>query len=224
MKRTLLIILASIAVIFIYGSCGLFKATSKNKLSDYTKTESNTDVKKTVDDVKVTEAKGVSENTSTVTSEDITYRKGNPNPTPIELTATFRLDTASTLKGDTALKLVDINNNGVSVVIYQDKKRNELTAKITSNGKSQNIPFEELRIKKNYSNTSSKIDTSKKDSSNYKLTLDSAGKGKSEDKHVVLDKKSEPTSKGMWAVIAIVAVLAIVGAVLYFIKNPRINK
>lgn len=224
MKRILLIILASITVVLLYGSCSLFKATSKNKLTDYSKQETKVDVKKELDDVKVTEVKGISENSNTISSEDITYRKADPNAGLIELTATFRLDTASTLKGDTALKLVDINNNGVSVVIYQDKKKNELTAKVTSNGKSRDVPFEELRIKRNYSNSTSKIDTSKRDSSRVQLTLDSVGKSGTETKNVVLDEKTKPTGIGMLGIIGVIAVIAIVVGIIYFVKNPRINK
>jgi len=162
MKRSIITALLVFTLVFLH-SCSLFKTRTVNKKLDQVEYNSNTAVKKEFKDSALLEKSGLSETTSKVLSEEITYRKGSNELAPIELSATFRLDTSSSLKGDTAIKLVDVNNNGVSVSIFQNKKTNELMAKVsTGRGVSRTVPFEELQIKRNYQENTSKVDTGSK--------------------------------------------------------------
>lgn len=98
---------------------------------------------------------------STVKESSIVEEISIKQAPSIELTANFRVDSTAFLRGDTALKLVDITNKNVSVTIYQNGKTKELTAKIRSNGNVQDVPFSEINIKKSTSTKETKIDTSK---------------------------------------------------------------
>jgi len=155
----------------VYGSCSLIKIKPSLNKVERQVVKRNVEIKKDELHYNTKIDKGITENSNKNYSEDITVKS---TPEPIELTATFRLDTASSLKGDTAIKLVDINDKSVSVSIYQNKKTNELTAKITSKRGSKDVPFSELKIKRNYSENTSKIDTTKIAVDSNRVVLDSS--------------------------------------------------
>lgn len=204
-------------IVMLYSSCSLFKERTKNVEIDKTETKIDLEVKKEELNVKLSETKGISEKENSVSSEEIVYKKSNPEP--IELTATFRIDTSSTFKGDTALKLVDINNSNISVAIYQNKKTNEIMAKVKTGGKVQNVPFEELRINKTYTVNKEKIDTSKKDSSVVSLSLDSVNKGKVVEVKKTKDTETKLSSNSVWAMIGVVGVICIVLLIGWYLKH-----
>jgi len=176
----------------LHNSCSVFKVKG-GELKKVERQETKIDVavnKNILDYKKIVEA-GKSENTSKSYTEEITVKTPTVDQ-PIELTATFRIDTSSTLKADTALKLIDVNNKDVSVAIYQNRKTNELTAKITSKKGSRDIPFSELKIKRNYSESSSTIDTSKVTVDSNTVQIDSVNKSSN------LTAKTIKGSATMW--------------------------
>ena len=170
MKKSVFI-LGALMTFIIYGSCNLIKIKPNLNKVERQVIKKDVEVKKEVLQYNTNINKGIIENSNKNYIEEITVKA---TPEPIELTATFRIDTANSLKGDTALKLVDINDKSVSVSIYQNKRTNELTAKITSKYGSKDVPFSELKIKRNYSENSSKIDTTKISVDSNRTTLDSA--------------------------------------------------
>ena len=170
MKKSVFI-LGALMTFIIYGSCNLIKIKPNLNKVERQVVKKDVEVKKEVLQYNTNINKGITENSNKNYSEEITVKA---TPEPIELTANFRIDTTSSLKGDTALKLVDINDKSVSVSIYQNKRTNELTAKITSKGGSKDVPFSELKIKRNYSENSSKIDTTKISVDSNRTTLDSS--------------------------------------------------
>lgn len=183
MKKSIFI-LGALMTFIIYGSCSLIKVKPNLEEIQRQKSKKEVEVKKDELHYNTKIDKGVTENTSKDYTEDVTIKI---NPEPIQLTATFRLDTDKTLK-DT-IKLVDINDSRVSVAIYQNKKTNELTAKITDKRGSKDIPFTELKIKRNYSEKTSKVDTTKISVDSIKVSLDSTQITR-EDTHLTNNKWS----------------------------------
>lgn len=211
MKRTFLTVLLVLTLV-LFHSCSIFKTRTVNRKLDETEVKTITSVKKEFKDSVTSEKKGISTNTSKVLSEEIIYRKGSPDVSNIELSATFRLDTSSSMRGDTALKLVDVNNNGISVAIYQNKKTNELMAKVSTNKGSKTVPFEELQIKRNYQENTSDVDTTSKNTQVKYSKLDSTNKT-----DVYNKKESKETSSQVQTLtiifLAIGGVVFIIGLV-----------
>lgn len=185
MKKSVFI-LGALMTFVIYSSCNLIKIKPSLEKVERQTAKKDIAVKKDVLEYSTKIDKGITENSNKNYTEEITVKS---NPEPIELTATFRIDTVNSLKGDTALKLVDINDKSVSVSIYQNKRTNELTAKITSKGGSKDVPFSELKIKRNYSENSSKIDTTKISVDSNRTILDSSQISK-EVRYTTEDKQS----------------------------------
>ncbi|MFN0254522.1 hypothetical protein [Pedobacter ureilyticus] len=126
-------------------------------------------------------------------SEEINIKRTDPLHN-IELVANFKVDTNATLSGDTALKLVDMKNNGVSLSIYQNKKTNQLMAKVTTPNGTQTTSFSEINIKRNYAEDKSTSDSSYAFENHSELKRDSLDKTETrrEEKHIV-DKKEKQT-------------------------------
>ena len=170
MKKSVFII-GALMTFIVYGSCNLISIKPNLEKVERQVVKKDVDVKKDLLEYNTKIDKGITENSNKNYTEEVTVKT---NTEPIELTATFRVDTANSLKGDTALKLIDINDKSVSVSIYQNKRTNELTAKITSKYGSKDVPFSELKIKRNYSENSSKIDTTKISVDSNRTILDSS--------------------------------------------------
>ena len=152
MKKSVFIIVALMTFI-VYGSCNLISIKPNLEKVKRQVVKKDVNVKKDALEYSTKIDKGITENSNKNYTEE---------------------DTANSLKGDTALKLIDINDKSVSVSIYQNKRTNELTAKITSKYGSKDVPFSELKIKRNYSENSSKIDTTKISVDSNRTTLDSS--------------------------------------------------
>ena len=170
MKKSVFII-GALMTFIVYGSCNLISIKPNLEKVERQVVKKDVDVKKDALQYNTKIDKGITENSNKNYTEEVTVKT---NPEPIELTANFRIDTTSSLRGDTALKLIDINDKSVSVSIYQNKRTNELTAKITSKYGSKDVFFSELKIKRNYSENSSKIDTTKISVDSNRTTLDSS--------------------------------------------------
>lgn len=157
-------------IILLFGGCSTSRKISK----------SSTDVKIEKDlesynelVVKTNEVKsGKSHVKESSIVEEISIKK----VLPIELTANFKIDSNATLRGDTALKLVDVSDKNISVTIYQNGKNGQLTAKIKSKAGAVDLPFSEINIKKSSTTKESSIDTTKT------LTKDSTASSSFKDK------------------------------------------
>ncbi|WP_316736296.1 hypothetical protein [Pedobacter aquatilis] len=151
MKNYLLIFM-----VFIF--CGGCSTTRKiNKSSSEVKIEKDIEAKQSLKVVDSSTKSGKSTIIESSTIEEISVKK-----TPaIELTANFKIDSNATLKGDTALKLIDVSDKNVSVTIYQNGKNGVLTAKIKSKSGVADVPFSEINIKKSSTSKITDIDTSK---------------------------------------------------------------
>jgi len=192
------------------NGCSLFKNRKVEKTLEEVTTQSKTDVTKISIDTSLEEQKGISVGKTKNYTEEITY-KNNVDMSAIALTANFKLDTSSSMRGDTVVKLVDIDDSRVSVAIFQNKKTNELMAKITSAKRTTQVPFSEITIKRNYAETSDSTDTSKRVQTNTYQKLDSVGKSSSSSVSTTKNVSSKPSAT------AIVLVLLLVGAVGFLI-------
>ncbi|MFW0718726.1 hypothetical protein [Pedobacter sp. N23S346] len=173
-----------IAIIFLlFGGCTTHKKLLKNQseLKIENHIESTNEIVEESKAVKL----GKTNVVESSTVEEISIKK----PVNIELTANFRIDSTATLRGDTALKLVDVSDKNVSVTIYQNGKNGQLTAKIKSKNSVEDVPFSEISIKKSTTNKAINIDTSKIDSSKVlvKATLKDKSKVKASKSKVEKD-------------------------------------
>jgi len=160
------------AIIFLlFGGC----TTHKKLLKTQSELKIENNIESTNEVVKETKAVklGKTNMNESSTVEEISIKK----PANIELTANFRIDSTAFLRGDTAMKLVDVTDKNVSVTIYQNGKTKVLTAKIKTLSGVQDVPFSEISIKKSTSTTSTEIDTSKID--NFKFSGKEIFKNKS---------------------------------------------
>lgn len=211
MRKSGVFILGGLMTFIFYSSCSVFRATPNLEKVERQQTKSNIEVKKEVLEYATTTEKGVTENSSKNYTEEITVKT---NPEPIELTATFRLNTDEALK-DT-IKLVDINDSRVSVAIYQNRLTNELTAKVTDKRGVKDIPFSELKIKRNYSEANHKTDTSKTTVDSNTLKLDSTYKGNTS------VHSSQTENKWVWKDYTIIlGITALLTFTLYTIFKPK---
>lgn len=155
-------ILLFAAIILTFGGCTTKKhlTKSQSELKVENNIEANQEFSSNTTAVKL----GKTSINETATVEEISIKK----PINIELTANFRIDSSATLRGDTALKLVDVSDKNVSVTIYQNGKNGQLTAKIKSKQGTEDVPFSEINIKKSTTNKVTNINTSKIDSSTIK--------------------------------------------------------
>lgn len=221
MKRFIILALL-FALMLPVNSCSIFKNRSVQKASEKTSVKENVTVSKETKDSVATLDKGITEERSKVLSEEITIKKGSPIK-PIELTATFRVDTAASMTGDTALKLVDIHNEDISVAIYQNKRTNEMMAKVSTGKGSQSIPFSELQIKRNYSETSKAVDTSKSKVATAEKKVDSTANKADVREAVTKNSNSGVSTKGVLGIVGIVAIIGVIVAIYFLIKNGKIK-
>ena len=170
MRKHLLFITLVMLGMCMLPSCGSRPKTT----SEVSKVKNDVSLKKSSLDSITTIKAGISENYIKNYTEELSYKTTVSEPQPIELTAVFKLDSSSSLKGDTALRLVSIDDNNISVVVYQNKKTNELTAKIKTKGKKAiDVPFSELQIKRTFNEQSTKTDTSSTATRVIKAQVDS---------------------------------------------------
>lgn len=146
-------------IILLFGGCTTHRKILKTQSE--TKIENNVEATNEVVESKSSVNVGKTNVVEYSTVEEISIKK----PVNIELTANFRIDSTAFLRGDTAMKLVDVTNKNVSITIYQNGKTKVLTAKIKTLAGVQDVPFSEIKIKKSSTNKSTQIDTSKVDSS-----------------------------------------------------------
>lgn len=204
-----------LSAICMLHSCG----TSRPKATQIKEVKSNIVYKRDNIDSLATVKSGLSESFIKNYTEEINYRttaNHTSTPEPIELIANFSLDTSATLKKDTLIRLVDISDSNNSVTIYQNKKTNELTAKIRSKQPTRDIPFSELQIKRTYNEQSNKVDTTSKATHVIKAKVDSI------DKTAVITKdiKTEKSDRlEVWIVAGIL--FTIVGIIAFLKFKPK---
>lgn len=170
MKKLLLIALA--LVLISSNGCKILKHKKLDKKFEEVKLETDSKVSSLKVDSITTIAKGNYSNGKTTIKESISYKA--PQEDNFELTANFKVDGPVDLKGDTAFKLVDVKNKDVSVTVYHNKKTNELTAKIRKDGKTKDIPFNEMLINRTITHDQNSGDTTRSITSLNKRYLDSA--------------------------------------------------
>ena len=208
MKKLLLIALA--LVLISSNGCRILKHKKLDKKSEDIKLETESKISNLKVDSVASIAKGTYSNGKTTVQETISYKA--PQNDNIELTANFKVDGPVDLQGDTAFKLVDVKNKNVSVTVFQNKKTNELTARIKTDGKTKDVPFNEMLINRTITHEKNAGDTTKSKISLNKLSKDSTGKTKNETKiessNLDKTKNTAPDWK-IWIGITIVFVVAI---------------
>ncbi|WP_316851150.1 hypothetical protein [Pedobacter agri] len=148
-------------------------------------------------------------------TEDISVKR--PVVEDIEISANFRMDTSTTLKGDT-LKLVDIRNNNISLSIYQNGKTKELMAKVTTNAGSKITPFSEINIKRQYTTKEDKVDSLSTFENHSEIKADSLDKSeRSYKKDTTTSEKIKKTLPSFW--IWAIGILATVTLIYFLLKN-----
>ena len=195
-----IIILA--AIIMTFGGCSTHKKVLKTqsdlKVQNDSETKSN--IQSETNLLKV----GKSDLIESATVEEINIKQ----PHSIELTANFRIDSNATLRGDTALKLVDVADKNISVTIYQNGKNGQLTAQIKSKNSVKNVPFSEILIKKSSTNRVVKVDTSKSENIMVHEQTQTKDKSKIEVKETKVNKDIK-TNNNFLIIGAIVLILII---------------
>ncbi|MCX2474102.1 hypothetical protein OQZ33_07150 [Pedobacter sp. MC2016-05] len=167
-----LIILA--IIIMTFGGCSTQRKISKNE--SLVRVQNDDEINKAFELESTKSKVGKTDVIELSAVEEIKIKQ----PHQIELTANFRIDSAATLRGDTALKLVDISDKNVSVTIYQNGKNGQLTAQIRSKNSIENVPFSEISIKKSSTNKIVKVDTSKVENVKVKEQIQIKDKSKTE--------------------------------------------
>lgn len=204
----------SIVILVLLGmitnGCGVFKESKVDRSISEETVKNDTKVVKEEEKSSVKEQLNKSESSTKVLTEEIVYKKPIIDTRPIELTATFKIDSSALLKGDTVLKLLDINNDDVSVTIIQNKLTNELTAKVKTPRSTRTVPFEELTIKKNYTESDLKTDSTITETLVTSVKLDSVNKNKTERYNKEVKKESKPSFWGslyFWIGVGVLIVI-----------------
>lgn len=205
MKKLILFALA-LVLIFPNNGCRILKHKKLEKRSEEVKVQNDVKVKMSIVDSLASVNKGVYEKSNSTIKETISYK--TPVSEPVELTAKFKVDTSKSLKGDTALTLVDVNNKDVSITIVHNKKTNELTAKVKTGGRTKDIPFNEMLINRTITNGKDSGDTTKINVDVKKKNLDSADRSKKETtiKNSSLEKRKD-NKPDFWVWVGVVAVI-----------------
>ena len=170
-----------ITTLFIlFGGCKTNKSIIKleSKLNIEKNVESNQAFNTKITDVSL----GKSSIIESSNVEEITIKKPS---TLIELTANFKIDSTATLRGDTALKLVDVSDKNISVTIYQNGKNGQLTAKIKSKTGTEDVPFSEIKIRKAETTRKVEVDTTKT------LISEAAGSASLKDRSKIFKSESK---------------------------------
>lgn len=198
-----------IAIIFIlFGGC-----TTKRKVL---KTQSELKIENNIESTnEVVESKssinaGKTNVIESSTVEEISIKK----PANIELTANFRIDSTAFLRGDTAMKLVDVKDKNVSVTIYQNGKTKVLTAKIKTLAGVQDVPFSEISIKKSKSTKSTEIDTSKIDNFNVQKKYTFSDKSKIIASASKVEKDTQTVNY-----LGLVGIIILIALGIYYFKS-----
>jgi hypothetical protein len=205
MKKYLLLV----AIIFIlFGGCSTHRKVlkSQSELKVENNIESNQEFASNTTAVKL----GKTSINESARVEEISVKK----PINIELTANFRIDSTATLRGDTALKLVDVSDRNVSVTIYQNGKNGQLTAKIKSKHSVEDVPFSEISIKKSITNKVTNIDTSKIDSSKVSAKVILKDKSKVVASAASVEKDAEKVNY-----LFLIGFLVLVGFLLWWLSK-----
>lgn len=214
MKRLVPVALL-VGLLITTNGCGILKNKRIEKANSTERIQNDiSTLKVSIDSTKSNHA--VARNVKAVSyTEDIIVKR--PVVEDIEISANFRMDTSTTLRGDT-LKLVDIKNNNISLSIYQNGKTKELMAKVTTNAGSKITPFSEINIKRQYSTKENKVDSLSIFENHSEIKADSL------DKSVRIYKKDATTSEKIkktlpsfwiWAIGILAA-----GILIYFlVKN-----
>jgi len=199
-----------ITTLFIlFGGCKTNKSIIKSEstLNIEKNVESNQAFNTKITDVSL----GKSSIIESSNVDEITIKKPINN---IELTANFKIDSTATLRGDTALKLVDVSDKNISVTIYQNGKNGQLTAKIKSKNGTEDVPFSEIKIRKATTTKTEEVDTTKN------VTSEVSGSATVRDKSKVVhsdSKVEKEVSKVNY--LGLLCVLLVAGLLLwYFIK------
>lgn len=199
-----------IAALFVlFGGC----TTKKHIL----KTESNLKIEKDIESNQtfVNKVETINTGKSAVTESSTVEEMSIKKPASvIELTANFKIDSAATLRGDTALKLVDVSDKNVSITIYQNGKTNELTAKIKSKHSTEDVPFSEIKIRKATTVKTAEVDTTKT------LTSEVSGSSTVRDKFKVVQSDNK-VEKDVTKVnyLGLVGMLVIAGLLIWWINK-----
>jgi len=213
MKKLIVIALAFV-LIFPNNGCRILKHKLLDKKSEQANIQNDVQVKTKLVDSLAVNQKYFSDKSNTTIKETISYKSVDEEP--IELTASFRIDTAKSLKGDTALTLV---GKGVSLTITRNPLNNTLTANIKSGGKTKKVAFNELLINRTITNNKEIVDSSKSTVLTKKMDKDSIDKSKIEIKksesHLDKTKDYKPDWK-IWLGIG-----AIVGLGIYLLIRKR---
>jgi len=198
-----------IAIIFIlFGGC-----TTKRKVL---KTQSELKIENNIESTnEVVESKssinaGKTNVIESSTVEEISIKK----PANIELTANFRIDSTAFLRGDTAMKLVDVKDKNVSVTIYQNGKTKVITAKIKTLAGVQDVPFSEISIKKSKSTKSTEIDTSKIDNFNVQKKYTFSDKSKIIASASKVEKDTQTVNY-----LGLVGIIILIALGIYYFKS-----
>ncbi len=216
MKQAIKVLLLAV-LLSVTNGCGV----AKNKYLEKNKSSATIKNDISVSSVKIDSAKGSGKVSKSgdeqFYSEEISIKK-NDAINNIELTANFKVDTGATLSGDTALKLVDVNNGGVSLSIFQNKKTKELMAKVTTSAGSKVTPFSEINIKRQYGQKSGRVDSAYQFENHSEIQTDSLEKTATETtQKQIIDKKHKET-KPDWKVWSI-AVLVVATALTWGFKK-----
>ncbi|RNL50758.1 hypothetical protein [Pedobacter jejuensis] len=210
MKKLIFIALAFV-LIFPNNGCRILKNKKLDKKTEDIRLQNDVQVSSLAVDSLASLSKGIYNKSNTTIKETISYKSAPEEP--VELTAKFRIDTANSLKGDTALTLIDVNNNGTTLTIIRNPKTNELTAKVKTKGRTKSIPFNEMLINRTITNGQQSGDTSKSITSTSKKQKDSIGKFKSFVKKSESNLNKSKDTKPSWVIW--LGITAIIGFFLW---------
>lgn len=213
MKKLIFFALTS-SLLLAGNGCKLMKHKELNKVKETEKIQNDVQVSQEVkENLKVIENYKFDKSTSKY-NETISYKPPVKDDS-IELTASFNIDTAKSLKGDTALTLV---GPGIKLTITRNPHNNSLTANIKSGGKSKNIAVGELLINRTLTKNNDLADTSKIIYLHREASKDSIDKSikqtEKKTKSLVKDKEEKPNPL-IWLGIAVL----IIGALYLFFKK-----
>ncbi|MDY0906560.1 hypothetical protein [Pedobacter sp. CFBP9032] len=197
------------ALFILFGACKTNKSIIKaeSKLNIEKNVESSQGFNNKFNNVSL----GKSLITESSTVEEMTIKKPSAL---IELTANFKIDSTATLRGDTALKLVDVSDKNISVTIYQNGKNGQLTAKIKSKNGTEDVPFSEIKIRKATTSKTANVDTTKT------VTSETSGSATLKDRSKVVQAESKVekyTQKVNY--LALVGIIIMIALGIYFFNS-----
>lgn len=215
MKNLMFLTALMLVFLFPINGCKAIKHKVSERFKASTAVDNDIKVSKDVNSgVRDTDNYKSSKSNTTV-KETITYKTpARGNDDTIELTASFKIDTAKSLKGDTALTLT---GPGVSLTIVRDPRTNSLKATIKKRGSSaKTVDVNELRIDRTTTNNVELLDTTTSKLTWDNLKFDSVDM--SQHKQDVDKRYFEKTKKTvpMWAIWLGVTAIVLGLVFLYF--------